>query len=394
MLSASPRRSGALALATTMLPVVESSALAIPRPTMSPIRAPGEVATKKAAMVTTRVTAPGTITARPPYRSVQPPTWGRRIMATPVMAAKSQPICAWRPPRARICSGSWVLSKYVTTCSSSVIATQRRSVCRGPIGSFLLLGVTSVDKYPLKRDHVQPDSVLEGHPPLVPHPDEAAPLVQEQRGFVAGGDPGDDRAVAARLGQGHQPVQDQATEPLAAPALADVHGVLHGVGVRRLRPVRRQRPERDHLVAVDGHDGRIVVGVARQPGALGRRPARLGVAGRGGLADRAVPDRRDRGVIARRRRADHWTTDRAGTAAPVSRSHSPSVMRARPSRRRTRSRGGWASAIRSRRWASARASLSRIATSVSSAYRLLSMLASVPHLSRSGKSIVLIHTIT
>ncbi len=44
MLSASPRRSGALALATTMLPVVEISALATPRPTISAISPVGVVA--------------------------------------------------------------------------------------------------------------------------------------------------------------------------------------------------------------------------------------------------------------------------------------------------------------------------------------------------------------
>ena len=124
MLSASPRRSGALALATTMLPVVESSALAMPSPTISVISAAGLVAKLNATMVATRVAAPGSITARPPKRSVQPPTWGRRIMATPVVAAKSQPIWAWRPPSAMICSGSWVFSRYVTTWRKNVITTQ------------------------------------------------------------------------------------------------------------------------------------------------------------------------------------------------------------------------------------------------------------------------------
>ena len=55
MLSASPRRSGALALATTMLPVVESSALATPRPTISAMRPPGVVTKKNAAIVATSV---------------------------------------------------------------------------------------------------------------------------------------------------------------------------------------------------------------------------------------------------------------------------------------------------------------------------------------------------
>ena len=51
---------------TTMLPVVEISALAMPRPAMSAMRPPGVRTSVSASIVSSRAAAPGSITARAP----------------------------------------------------------------------------------------------------------------------------------------------------------------------------------------------------------------------------------------------------------------------------------------------------------------------------------------
>ena len=87
--------------------------------------------------------------------------------------------------------------------------------------------------------------------------------------------------MAALTRARHELAEDVAAEALVAAAVLDVHGVLDRPSIRRLRPIGRQAPERDHLIAVDGHDNRVLLGARSQPRRLRLGRARLGQQGRG-----------------------------------------------------------------------------------------------------------------
>src|SRR6266508_831625 len=118
------------------------------------------------------------------------------------------------------------------------MATQTRTLPRGPITLLRATGMTSGAQYPLKRDHVQPHSVLERDLVLVADAHESAALVQRQRRLVGRGDARDDRVMAVLLREEQEPVEDAPAQALAPPAVFHVDRVLRGPRVGRLGTVQ------------------------------------------------------------------------------------------------------------------------------------------------------------
>src|SRR5881628_538027 len=150
-------------------------------------------------------------------------------------------------------------------------------------------------------------------------------------------------------------VEEQPAQPLAAPTVLHVDGVLHRARVRRLGAVGRESAEGDDLVAVDGDEGRVLAHVRGQPRALCLRAARLGVRGGRGADRLAIPDGGDLEVVRLARPPDHGVT-RCGAGSP--RRRRPSATSAPPRRTRSDSRGV-TDATRARRDATSRAWASR-----------------------------------
>ena len=89
---------------------------------MSPINAVGVPTTWNASDVPTNTAAPGRITGRAPYLSIQPPTLGRTTIETTVITEKRRPTCVFVPPSSTTWRGSSVERLIVARCSAALRA--------------------------------------------------------------------------------------------------------------------------------------------------------------------------------------------------------------------------------------------------------------------------------